>query len=103
MVQLGGNGGGGDGSGAKEVVTTPEVRERSVTEEQTLFVERRDGDGGRRFNGGMFNQRGGRRWRGLGHRFAAAWVRVRAAFGDGYGFSCFVLSARDDPSGSSAA
>eukprot|EP00964_Phaeocystis_antarctica_P054493 scaffold32036_cov60-Phaeocystis_antarctica.AAC.3 len=27
---------------------------------------------------------------GLGHRFAAAWVRVRAAFGDGY--SC--VSAR---------
>ena len=22
-------------------------------------------------------------WVGLGHRFAAAWVRVRAAFGDG--------------------
>ena len=59
MVQLGGSGGGGDGSGAKEVVTIPEVRERSVTEEQTLFVERRDGDGGRRFNGGVFNQREG--------------------------------------------
>ena len=32
---------------------------------------------------GCFNQRGGLQWRGLGHRFAAAWVRVRAAFGDG--------------------
>ena len=83
MVQLGGSGGGGDGSGAKEVVTIREVRERGVTEERTRFAERRDGDGRRRFNGGGFNQRGGRRWRGFGHRFAAAWVRVRAAFGDG--------------------
>jgi len=30
---------------------------------------------------GEGNARGGRE--GLGHRFAAAWVRVRAAFGDG--------------------
>jgi hypothetical protein len=34
---------------------------------------------------------------GLGHRFAAAWMRVRAAFGDG---SCVYL--RDDPDGMSA-
>ena len=67
-----------------EVVTIPQVRERSVTEERALFGERRDADSGRRFNGGVFNERGGRAWRGLGHRFAAAWVRVWAAFGDGY-------------------
>ena len=84
MVQLGGSGGGGgDGSAAKEVVTILEVRERSVTEERMLFGERRDGDGERRSNGGVFNQRGGMAWRGFGHIFAVAWVRVRAAFGDG--------------------
>jgi hypothetical protein len=40
--------------------------------------------------GGGGDGRGGRGYRslggvrvGLGHRFAAAWVRVRAAFGDG--------------------
>ena len=33
-------------------------------------------------NGGWFN-RWGDSAAGLGHRFAAAWVRVRAAFGDG--------------------
>ena len=59
MVQLGGSGGGGNGSAAKEVVTIPQVRERGVTEERTRFRERRDGDGGRRFTGGVFNQRGG--------------------------------------------
>ena len=37
-----------------------------------------------RLNGGVINQRGGREGvEGLRHRFAAAWVRVRAAFGDG--------------------
>ena len=65
-----------------QVVTIPQVLKRGVTEEWTLFEERRDADGGRRFNGGV-DQRGGRAWRGLAHRFAAAWVRVRAAFGDG--------------------
>jgi len=38
----------------------------------------RGGWGGR--GGREGNARGGRE--GLGHRFAAAWVRVRAAFGD---------------------
>ena len=90
MVQLGGSGGGGGdggggggGSAAKEVVTIVKDRERSVTEERMLFGERRDGDGERRSNGGVFNQLGGMAWRGFGHRFAVAWVRVRAAFGDG--------------------
>ena len=90
MVQLGGSGGGGGdggggggGSAAKEVVTIVKDRERSVTEERMLFGERRDGDGERRSNGGVFNQRGGIAWRGLGHIFAVAWVRVREAFGDG--------------------
>ena len=36
----------------------------------------------RMFNGGWFS-RWGDGAAGLGHRFAAAWVRVRAAFGDG--------------------
>ena len=36
---------------------------------------------------------------GLGHRFAAAWVRVRAAFGD-LGRIVVVCYPRDDPSGS---
>jgi hypothetical protein len=38
------------------------------------------GWGGVEGGGREGNARGGRE--GLGHRFAAAWVRVRAAFGD---------------------
>ena len=45
---------------------------------------------------GLSNARGGRE--GLGHKLAAAWVRVRAAFGDGW-----LCTPRDDPKGSSAA
>ena len=67
-----------------EVVTIPQVAKGGVTEERAhvksdVMMMANGGSMER----GLISGEAARGGASLGHRFAAAWVQVRAAFGDG--------------------